>query len=390
MTSALKPIRARDHRTHRRWLLASLSFHSVVLILVIFLADSQSNGRGTFGLAQEGTLTVTWIPGSGGGGNGQIDTIVSDGESGESLEPIKTDPMPAVAKSSSLLAVVETDPQSVFNPESIEPLTIPTSETSVTPTDSDSVAERLNHAERIPNKTDFAAVGAQQTSAVANSSSASNASPDENHSGLNSGGNESVKKVRGLGSGDGRSKGDGGSQVQFFGLFARAKRVVYVIDASESMRKHKAMETARDELLQSLKGLEPSAQFQVVFFDLNTHIMNQGNERSKLVRATASNLRLAELFIKGIQPDAGTDRFLAVTHAMSFEPDVIFLLTDADEPEMSAKDLSDIQRANKRKTAIHVVEFGVGADLSRDSFLKRLARQNGGKHHYRDLTKVER
>lgn len=76
--------------------------------------------------------------------------------------------------------------------------------------------------------------------------------------------------------------------------------------------------------------------------------------------------------------------------ALSFDPDVIFLLTDADDPEMSAKDLSDVRRRNKRNSAIHIVEFGIGADLGEDSFLRRLARQNSGKHRYRDLTKFDR
>ena len=163
-----------------------------------------------------------------------------------------------------------------------------------------------------------------------------------------------------------------------------------MIDASESMRKHNAMEIARQELSSSLTGLDPTAHFQIIFFDMKTHAMNRTGERAGLLRATSNNLRLAGQFIKGIQPEAGTDRFLAVTHALSFDPDVIFLLTDVDDPEMSPSDLWEIQRANKRKASIHVVEFGIKADLSRDSFLKKLARQNNGKYQYRDLTKFER
>ena len=111
-----------------------------------------------------------------------------------------------------------------------------------------------------------------------------------------------------------------------------------------SMRKHNAMAIAQKELIQSLKNLDPSTYFQVVFFDLKTHAMKSPPGREKLLRANPSNLHQAESFIKGILPEAGTDRFLAVSEALKFEPDAIFLLTDADEPEISAKELWDIQR----------------------------------------------
>ena len=166
--------------------------------------------------------------------------------------------------------------------------------------------------------------------------------------------------------------------------------MVYVIDASESMRKHNAMNIAREELSQSLKGLEPAAQFQIVFFDLKTHMMNSSRERAKLLKATSINIRQAELFMRGIQPDAGTDRFSAVMLALSFKPDVVFLLTDADDPAISPQELWDIRHGSKNHSAIHVVEFGIGGDLSPDSFLKKLANQNHGTHYYRDLTKLAR
>jgi hypothetical protein len=39
---------------------------------------------------------------------------------------------------------------------------------------------------------------------------------------------------------------------------------------------------------------------------------------------------------------------------------------------------------------INVVEFGIGGDLSRDSFLKQLSRENWGSHFYYDLTAADR
>ena len=75
---------------------------------------------------------------------------------------------------------------------------------------------------------------------------------------------------------------------------------------------------------------------------------------------------------------------------MSLDPDVVFLLTDSDAPELSAKELADFRRLNRRKAVIHVVEFGKGADLGKENFLKAIARQHGGTYRYYDLTRASR
>ena len=37
------------------------------------------------------------------------------------------------------------------------------------------------------------------------------------------------------------------------------------------------------------------------------------------------------------------------------------------------------------RSTIHTIEFGKGANLKTDNFLKKLARENGGAHAYRDV-----
>jgi hypothetical protein len=54
---------------------------------------------------------------------------------------------------------------------------------------------------------------------------------------------------------------------------------------------------------------------------------------------------------------------------------------------LSAVDLNKIRSLYRGKAAIHVVEFGLGADLSEDNFLKSLARQNQGSYRYHDLSR---
>ncbi len=73
--------------------------------------------------------------------------------------------------------------------------------------------------------------------------------------------------------------------------------------------------------------------------------------------------------------------------ALGLRPDVIFFLTDADEPQLTADELAAIARANKG-TQINAIEFGFGSPAGGDNFLKRLARQNGGQHAYVDISKL--
>jgi hypothetical protein len=390
MTRSPRPIGGKKSILSGRWFVASLTVHVLMAVVVMLVADAHPQGRGTLGLANDESFSVTWIPGTGGGGGKVADTVIPDAEPGDSLELTGHAEMQSPAAKRPLL--VETDPQDVFSAEAVESFTVDDTTAVVSKTDTKSSATAVRTTTSRPYEFETPISDHEGTSNGTSVSPRSN-STSQLDSNDNSDGSAGGLTGSGPGSddrsGDGGAAGGGSNHVKFFGIAARGKRIVYVVDASESMRQHKAMEIARAELLRSLRGLESTAHFQIVFFDLKTHPMNKPGERPHLLRANASNVRLAEHFVKGIQPDAGTDRFLAVTNALSFDPDVIFLLTDADDPEMSAKELFEILRGNKRKSSIHVVEFGIGADLSRDSFLKKLARQNAGTHRYRDLTKPQ-
>ena len=373
-----------------QWLLASLSFHSLLALCLMQFANAHPNGRGRFGVATDESFTVTWIPGNGGGGSG-FDTAIPDDGSNDlpGAEAVTSADSPTTSVSSEddrqtkgkLIATVETDPQDVFGDQPVKSVTFETtSSTEITTDDSSVAGVRVSRPQGRETDTNNDESQTTESHRGGTEGVADDSELEANES--------SGKRAGGTAGRGGSGSGGGEGKVSFFGLVARARRIVYAIDASESMRKNRAMEIARSELSLSLKGLEPSAQFQIVFFDVKTHSMSRPGEKAGLLRATSANLRLAKHFIKGIQPEAGTDRFAAVKHAMSFDPDVIFLLTDADEPEISAKELWEIRRANKRHTIINTVEFGLGADLSKDSFLKKLARQNNGTHTYRDLIKT--
>ena len=74
---------------------------------------------------------------------------------------------------------------------------------------------------------------------------------------------------------------------------------------------------------------------------------------------------------------------------MRLDPEVIFFLTDAREPELSAAELDKIQRRCASKITIHTIEFGVGEAINDSNFLKRLAAATGGNAEYRDVQKFD-
>ncbi len=392
MITTARKVRTRTRRKTYSLLMVSLSCHALVLIVMLPFFGFRSPGRGTGDMGNRDDWSATWIPGGAGGmgeskGRGAIiDTVVPNAESDESNEVHQTIEMQPANEKPRLLTVIETDPQTVF---------------SATSENSNAVESELNASSKTAdlNKSiDLKKAHVNQHNLLAstvsdrNSAGIAGASPSdqaENDFPLNQG-NSGGQGAGGEAGNVGASTGTGGHQTSFFGIRAPAKRIVYVIDASESMRQHDAMQFARQKLWDSLQELTPTSQFQVIFFNVANHTINRSGERTRLLPATSVNLRLARQFLIGIQPDAGTNRMGALTQALSYDPDVIYLLTDADAPELSAKDLWDLKRMNKRKTLVHVVEFGVGADLSPDNFLKKLARHNTGIYLYHDLTQAQR
>ena len=99
--------------------------------------------------------------------------------------------------------------------------------------------------------------------------------------------------------------------------------------------------------------------------------------------------RLARQFVQGIKATGGTEHISALVMALKMRPDVMFFLTDADEPVLTSAELSRIGRLNQG-AAIHTIEFGIGPQVRSENFLARLARQNGGQHVYVDVAKLGR
>jgi hypothetical protein len=181
--------------------------------------------------------------------------------------------------------------------------------------------------------------------------------------------------------------GGGAAQTKVFGVVGEGTRFVYVFDRSGSMDGFggRPLASAQSELLGSLDDLDRIHQFQIIFYNEEPRIFSPDRGTPRLVWADQASKDKARRFVQGIRADGGTRHMAALRLALGMRPDVIFFLTDADEPRLSVEELASVRRLN-RGTSIHTIEFGFGPQSSRGNFLTRLAEENGGQHAYVDVS----
>jgi hypothetical protein len=195
-----------------------------------------------------------------------------------------------------------------------------------------------------------------------------------------------------LTSGPGVSRQIGGSvQTSVFGTTGIGSKFVYVFDRSGSMSGHggRPLLAAKSQLIASLRDLDRIHQFQIIFYNERPRIFNPTGGTPRLVWGDESSKELAHRFVQGIAANGGTRHLQALKLALGMSPDVVFFLTDADEPHLTPDELLLIRRWN-RATMINAIEFGYGPSIGDNNFLVRLARENGGQHAYVDISQLGR
>ncbi|MBP87234.1 MAG: hypothetical protein CMJ64_11020 [Planctomycetaceae bacterium] len=194
------------------------------------------------------------------------------------------------------------------------------------------------------------------------------------------------------GTGQAKAIPGGQARTQVFGAEGTGTKFVYVFDRSASMQgfQGRPMVAATSQLSSSLKDLDSVHQFQIVFYNDAPAVFNPDRPQPpSMLFASDENKRLAREFIERVSPVGGTRHLEAINLALGMRPDVVFFLTDAAEPQLTPRELAGIKRRNRSEATIHSIEFGSGPFRGGDNFLVRLARQNGGKHVYVDVTKLK-
>jgi hypothetical protein len=155
-----------------------------------------------------------------------------------------------------------------------------------------------------------------------------------------------------------------------------ARRVVYVLDRSISMGPSGALETARREVLASLRALPPEARFQVIAYNNVALPLLPGD----FVPARPDKLAQAERRLADLDAAGQTNHLRALEQALRLlpAPEIIFLLTDADH--LDDADVRAATRLNRGRAVLHVVELTAAPPEGTDSPLARLAAANGGSH----------
>ena len=184
----------------------------------------------------------------------------------------------------------------------------------------------------------------------------------------------------------------GAVQTGVFGTKGTGSRFVYVFDRSGSMSGYggRPMEAAKQQLLLSVRDLQENHQFQVIFYNERPVALNPLSPAPpKLLYGTPENREYAMKFVQQIKADGRTNHVAALDLALNMNPDIIFFLTDADEPQLTTSELNRISRKNASiRASINTIQFGVGRRTNQQNFLRQLASENGGQYAYVDLREL--
>jgi hypothetical protein len=147
---------------------------------------------------------------------------------------------------------------------------------------------------------------------------------------------------------------------------------------------------AKRELIGSVNDLDSIHQFQIIFYNDRPMVFNPNRPQPpRMLYGDQPTRHLARNFVEAIVAAGSTQHMAALKLALNMQPDVIFFLTDAAEPQLTAGQLAEIRSQNARIGAsINAIEFGAGPKQGYENFLVRLAQQNGGEYAYVDITRL--
>ena len=156
----------------------------------------------------------------------------------------------------------------------------------------------------------------------------------------------------------------------------RARRVVFLLDRSGSMDLSGALDRAKVELAAALDALPPDTAFQLLAY--NSNALPLVGDLSGLLPATPEKVARVRQELETLRASGFTLHVEAVRTALQFRPDLVVLLTDADD--LSPEKVHSMTIANSGRATIDVVELTRDPLPRPDGGLASLAARNGGRH----------
>jgi len=212
-------------------------------------------------------------------------------------------------------------------------------------------------------------------------------------SGTNNSSIESGLTGVGSSTGAGKSNGKFGTgdktKTSFLGVEGTGTSFVYVLDRSDSMNVNSSapMSVARRELINSIESLNEDNQFQIVFYNeapIPLSSIRGVSNRMHFAKETEKNR--AKQFVRSMIANGGTEHLSALRMGLSFGSDVLFFMTDADEPRLTESQLLDLQeKALRTQTTIHTIQFRSGPQSGSGGWIKELAEMTKGTYRYVDV-----
>lgn len=181
------------------------------------------------------------------------------------------------------------------------------------------------------------------------------------------------------GGGGGASIGDSLSKLgaNFFGSYAQGEKFVFVLDSSRSMTGDRWI-YACQELMDSVKHLEPNQRFYVICFDDRTTCMfNAPPSKAKFYESDEETQKRLKRWLVTKKLGPGTLPATAMTMALEMHPDAIFLLSDGEIRDDTLLRLRVINgfSTERRQVPIHTVHL---MSLEGRATLQMIAAENAG------------
>lgn len=173
-----------------------------------------------------------------------------------------------------------------------------------------------------------------------------------------------------------KTGGAGGlDAVSFFGSTTIAKRVIFVVDNSQSMETGNRWQRAKEEVLTAVSNLSPQQQFYVFFFSDRDYPMLGAKAPSGMVKLDVPMWDSFTAWLNRLELYGDTMAESALRKAYAMKPDVIYLMTDG---EFFDNTVEFLMKMKYSKIRVNTIGFQT-SDAGREA-LKKIAETLKGEY----------